>query len=89
MDPLFGDILYNKHIDRLIKLQKKLSPIVLFTDFNSHTTDLFKYLEWLSIENIIKLETIKYIYKNINDFGCTQKFFERDIRRNTDLTLKY
>ena len=80
--PIWG-YTYAKHKERIIKLQKKLGRILLFLGFNENSNDILKRLKWLSIEDIIKFETLKYIYKNINGFGCEMKFFESEINTRT------
>ena len=52
---------------RLVKLQKKAIRIMTCSQYNSHTEPLFKVLNLLKIEDMLKLSTLNFIYKLNNN----------------------
>ena len=52
---------------RLVKLQKKILRIMTCSPYNSHTEPLFKTLGLLKIEDMLKLNTLNFIYKLNNN----------------------
>ena len=52
--------------NRVTKLQKKAIRIVCLEKYNAHTEPLFKSLNVLKVEDIFKLNQLKFYYKFIN-----------------------
>ena len=57
----------DKHIEKIRKLQKRCMRIVTFSDFNSHTNPLFTDLKILKVDDVIKLNLLKFIYEFKHD----------------------
>ena len=74
---------YDRHIEKLVKLQKKMVRIVNFADFRAHSEELLIRIGWQPIKCVFKTEALKYIFKNINGFGSDVKFFEYERLRRT------
>ena len=57
---------YQSHLKRLITLQKRVIRIISKSTFDAHTNPIFKNLNILKFENLIKLQIdkIMYLYKN-------------------------
>ncbi len=55
---------YNK--DKLFKIQKRAIRIISNSEYNAHTDPLFTKFNILKFEEIIKLESLKMMYKVIN-----------------------
>ena len=67
---------FEEHIKRLIRLQKCLARLITFKDIVFNSSDIIKQLNWLPIEDLIKYEVLKYIYKHMNGMACDIKLFE-------------
>ena len=57
----------DKHKEKMRKLQKWCMRIVTFSDFNSHTNPLFTDLKILKVDDVIKLNLLKFIYEFKHD----------------------
>ena len=55
------------HIERLTKLQKRAARIILRTDFNTPSEQLFKELGWSSVPNRIKHNKAVLTYRALNN----------------------
>ena len=57
---------YQSNLKRLITLQKRVIRIISKSTFDAHTNPIFKNLNILKFENLIKLQIgkIMYLYKN-------------------------
>ena len=55
------------HIERLTKLQKRAARIILRTDFNTPSEQLFKELGWSSVPNKIKHNIAVLTYRALNN----------------------
>ena len=53
--------------DRLYKLQKKVLRIITNSKFNAHTEPLFKTLGILKLNDIYKLNVLKFYFLHCND----------------------
>ncbi len=53
------------------------------SDFNANSKELFKQLNWMSFETIIRFETTKFIYKSINGLVSNIKLFTFEPKRRT------
>ena len=51
---------------RLTKLQKKSVRIITLSKYNAHTEPLFKRLKLLKLEDLLKLNELKFFYKYTN-----------------------
>ena len=49
--------------NRLVKIQKKAERIIILSKYNSHTEPLFKKLNPLKVEDLLKLQELKFYYK--------------------------
>ena len=49
--------------NRLVKIQKKAVRIITLSKYNSHTEPLFKKLNTLKVEDLLKLQELKFYYK--------------------------
>ena len=49
--------------NRLIKLQKKILRIISSSKYNAHTEPIFKNLRLLKLEDLMKLNTLKFYFK--------------------------
>jgi len=63
----YGIIVWGIAASKLNKLQKKAIRIVSGATYNAHTQPLFKKLELLTIEDIKKLQDLKFIFKYENN----------------------
>ena len=48
---------------RLVKLQKKIIRIISSSSYNAHTEPLFKKMKLLKLNELMKLNTLKFFYK--------------------------
>ena len=71
------------HLNRLIKLQKRLSRTICFENQTTESETLFRRLNWISFQNLRIFEIMKYIFKNINGLGCSTRFFEYENQGRT------
>ena len=55
------------HTNRIIKLQKKALRIITLSNYNSHTEPLHKKLSMLKVDDILKLQQLKFYYKYIHN----------------------
>ena len=74
---------YDKHLNRVFKLQKRMARVVLSADPRSESKPLFKRLEWLTFRDITEVEILKFIFKNTRGLGCNMKFFVSEPQRRT------
>ena len=56
---------YNKN--NILKLQKRAVWCIKNTSYNAHTDPLFSELNILKFEQVVKLDTLKFMYKVVND----------------------
>ena len=49
--------------NRLVKIQKKAVRIITLSKYNSHTEPLSKKLNTLKVEDLLKLQELKFYYK--------------------------
>ena len=52
--------------NKIMRLQKKAIRIISKNSFNSHTNELFNQLKILKFEDLMKLESCKFIYQEVN-----------------------
>ncbi len=56
-----------KYQKKIQKKQKQIVCIVFNTKYNAHADPLFEELKVLTIENLVKLECLKFMYKYTKD----------------------
>ena len=57
--------------NRIIKLQKKALRIITLSNYISHTDPLYKQLSLLKVDDILKLQQLKFYYNYLhNDLPC-------------------
>ena len=56
----------------LTKLQKKVVRLMTFSDPLSHSLPLFKELEILTISEVFKMETSKFVFESLNHINPSQ-----------------
>ena len=55
------------HSNRILKLQKKALRIITLSKYNSHSEPLYKKLGFLKVDDIFKLQQLKFYYKYLHD----------------------
>ena len=55
------------HSNRILKLQKKALRIITLSKYNSHSEPLYKKLDFLKVDDIFKLQQLKFYYKYLHD----------------------
>lgn len=75
------------HLNRLIKLQKRLARTICFENQTTESETLFISLNWISFQNLRIFKIMKYIFKNINGMGCSTRFFEFENQGRTRSSL--
>ncbi len=59
----FGILAWGYKCERIVKLQKKAIRTINLSKYNAHTEPLFKSHKILKIEDILKLQELKFYYK--------------------------
>lgn len=59
----YGILVWGQSATKLFKLQKKSIRLIANEKYNAHTQPLFKALQLLTINDILKLQELKFIYK--------------------------
>jgi hypothetical protein len=62
----YGKLVWGHTGIRLFKLQKKAMRIISLSKYNSYTETIFKKLKMLKLEDIYKLQQLKFYHKLIN-----------------------
>ena len=55
------------NMDRLLKLQKRASRIILQAEFNTPSIQMLDILNWLQIQKRIQYYTCILVYKSLNN----------------------
>ncbi len=63
----FGILAWGYQCDRITKLQKKVIRIRSLAKYNTHTEPIFKEPKLLKVEDILKLQELKFYYKFKNN----------------------
>jgi hypothetical protein len=63
----FGILAWGYQCDRIVKLQKRAIRILSLSKYNAHTEPIFKALKLLKINDILKLQILKFYYKFKNN----------------------
>ena len=56
-------MIWGYQCNRITKLQKKAIKIIYVTKYNSHTEPLFKILCVLKVEDLLKIQILRFYYK--------------------------
>ena len=59
----YGIMVWGYQRNRLNKIQKKAIRIITSNKYNSHTEPLFKQLNMLKLEDLLKLQQLKFYFK--------------------------
>ena len=62
----YGILAWGHNYTRIFKLQKRVIRIITFSKSNAHTEPLFKQMRLLKIQDILKLQELKFYCKLIN-----------------------
>lgn len=91
--PLWGST-YNVHKKQLFIMQKRCIRIMAGANSRDHTDNLFNELHVLKLDDIYKIEVLKFVFKHMQDslptslenlFTLNSKIYERDTRQRYDL----
>ncbi len=63
----FGILLWGFKCEKLFKLQKQIVRILSLSKYNAHTDPLYKILKLLKVNDIFKLQELKFYYKYKNN----------------------
>ena len=69
----YGIMVWGYQGNRLNKIQKKAIRIITSSRYNSHTEPLFKQLNMLKLEDLLKLQQLKFYFKFNEGIEFTQK----------------
>ena len=67
-------LLWGHEATRIYKLQKKAIRTISMSKYNAHTEPIFKKLQFLKLNDIFKLQQLKFYYKLIK--GDLPKYFQ-------------
>ena len=70
----YGILLWGHEATRIYKLQKKAIWTISKSKYNAHTEPIFKKLQFLKLNDIFKLQQLKFYYKLIK--GDLPKYFQ-------------
>ncbi len=59
----YGILLWGFKYDKVLKFQKRIITILSLSKYNAHTEPIFKKLKLLEINDILKLQELKFYYK--------------------------
>ena len=69
--PVYGTA-DSTHLNKIYILQKKVVTLMTFSDPLSHSLPLFKELEILTISEVFKMETSKFVFESLNHINPSQ-----------------
>jgi hypothetical protein len=73
----YGLLVWGTCCQRVIKLQKKAMRVISNAKYNSHTEPIFKKFEILKIQDLFKVQDLKFYYKLQN--GLLPKYFSDNL----------
>jgi hypothetical protein len=94
--PLWGST-YDTHKKKLVLMQKRMIRIIEGAKYNEHTNPLFCKTGILKMDDIYKVETLKLVFKYLNNelptplrnlFTPNTAIYERQTRQHSDLHVK-
>ena len=59
----YGILLWGYNAERIFRLQKKVIRIISGSKYNAHTSNLFKQLKILKIQNVLDMKCLKFYYR--------------------------
>ena len=62
----YGILVWGQNYKRMFKLQKRVMRIITCSKYNAHSEPLFKELKLLKLEDIRKLQELKFYYKLVH-----------------------
>ena len=62
----YGILVWGQNYKRIFKLQKRVMRIITCSKYNAHSEPLFKELKLLKLEDIRKLQELKFYYKLVH-----------------------
>ena len=62
----YGILAWGQNNKRVFKLQKRAIRIITCSRYNAHSEPLFKELKLLKVEDILKLQQLKFYYKLVH-----------------------
>ena len=70
-----------RNLDKIVKLQKKCTRIITFSEYQAHTNPLFNALKFLKFEDIVSFEILKFMFdvKNKQTPKVITKFFHSNM----------
>ena len=71
----YGLLVWGYNLSRITKLQKRAIRVITCSKYNAHSEPLFKNVHLLKIEDIFKVQQLKFYYRLVNDllptyFNC-------------------
>ena len=63
----YGILAWGTNIHRISLLQKRAIRIICLKKYNAHTAPLFKCHDLLSVNDIYKLQCLKFFYRYVNN----------------------
>ena len=70
----YGVLLWGRSSNQLFKLQKRSVRLITASKYNAHTDPLFKSLQILKLEDIVKTQELVFFYKFVN--GPLPSYFQ-------------
>ena len=84
----YGILVWSFNTDRLFKLLKRAVRVISKSKFNAHTDPLFQNLQILKIEDLHKLNILKFYYKLIHKkHSSILSYYQHDSRTALPYTL--
>ena len=62
----YGILIWGQNYKRIFKLQKRVMRIITCSKYNAHSEPLFKELKLLNLDDIRKLQELKFYYKLVH-----------------------
>ena len=73
----YGILAWGHNNNRVYKLQKRAVRIISCRKFNAHSEPLLKKLNLLKVEDILKLQQLKFYHKSINIYLFIMSYLSR------------
>ncbi len=79
----YGILAWGFSLSRIVLLQKKIVRVITLNKYNAHTEPLFKALQLLKVQDIFKLQELKFHYKLANK--KLPEYFMNMLNTNVDI----